>query len=206
MNEKTGNVSGTHTEILHLLFDRVGRDVMVTALPWKRCLLAIRLGKQDIVYSASYSEERAGYAYFTGKPLEFVSYVFLVPKGQAHGWNDKKAPRTLPQPIGAPIGFSINENLMADGIKPFNKGLVDDRDALDLLLNNRNVQSIVVAKSVANSLLSRHNAYHRIDILDPPYTPPKAYFIAVSKRAGGGGEAAHSLLRALNRGLEQLNY
>ncbi|WP_181905498.1 substrate-binding periplasmic protein [Aestuariispira insulae] len=202
VDSKTGAVTGTHTQIVRTLFDQLGRKVEISAMPWKRCLLAIRLGKQDIVYSASHSAERAGYAYFTEKPMDMVSYVFLTLVGAKHSWDNTRNVKSIPRPIGAPVGYSINDRLREDGIQPYNKGLANDHDALKYLLSGRSLQSIVVAKRVAGDLIREEGAEGQVLILDPPYIPPKAYYIAISKLAGGHEQAAQNLLRQLNRSLE----
>ena len=205
VNADRGEIQGSHTRLLREIFHSLDLQLRIDALPWKRCLLSIQYGKYDLVYSASKSAERQSYAIYSQYPLEKIGYVIMTMADLPSDWGQNRNPNTIPQPIGAPLGFSINETLARVGIKAVNKGIIDDTDALKLLLARRHVNAIVVADTVALDLIREQAVGGKVQILDPPFSAPKNYYIAVSKKITGGPEEARSLLGRIDAVLKQWN-
>ncbi len=85
------NASGLDMEILNAVVTGAGCTLKHTAkeTPWKRHLAFIEKGKLDLASGASYTEERAKYAYFIG-PYRAEYLALFVKKGEAAKYNISK--------------------------------------------------------------------------------------------------------------------
>lgn len=75
------NPSGLNTETVRKLCQRLGFELEIQVLPWKRALLHIKEGKADALFAPRYTEERAKFMYYMSEPLNIEKTVILARKG-----------------------------------------------------------------------------------------------------------------------------
>lgn len=123
--EKNGKATGIHIDIVKEAIKKAGFDVKFVTAPWKRCLLNVKNGKSDAVIGASYKYERAKFANYPkdakikGKKSKWrvdqVEYVVVTMKSKKYNYKGNIG--TLPQPVRAPYGYSIVNDLKKEGLK-----------------------------------------------------------------------------------------
>jgi polar amino acid transport system substrate-binding protein len=196
-------VSGTHTDLVVEALKRLGFEAKVDQIPWERCLKEAENGRYDVVYSASYKPERAAFAVYPKRPLQSVSYVAVVAKGTGQGWGADHDPAKLPQPVAAPLGFSITADLKKMAGVTVDDGATTDQQNLQKLLLGR-VKAMVVESSVAKLAIDKAGAAGKVEVLSPPVQSGKDYFAIVSRKHGGSEAAAQALADRLDQVLGQL--
>jgi polar amino acid transport system substrate-binding protein len=74
--------NGLATELVSTAMKRAGHLVEYVEVPWARALRGVQLGEYDLIVSAWYSDERAGYGQFS-QPYLTNRVLFLKRKGSA---------------------------------------------------------------------------------------------------------------------------
>lgn len=193
-------VSGLHTEIVRTAFERLGFEVEIQSVAWERCLSDTAAGLYDGLYSASFRPERAAFAIYPKQRLRAVSYVVLVRKGAAHGWNAERVAAALPQPIAVPRGFAIIQDLQKIPGVTVDAGALNDFQNLAKLLEGR-VGAIIAEQEGVRQAILLLDAGDRVEILEPPYQAARDYFVIISRRYHGSEAAAQELADRLDRTL-----
>lgn len=115
---------GLNLIMMDMLESRLGMDIEIQLLPWKRCLMSLQEGRVDGAFKASFSEERlklGSYPMLGNKPdpgramLEESYHLYRI-KGSPVEPQDGKV-RNLRGAIGAQAGFSIVDQLKAQGLQ-----------------------------------------------------------------------------------------
>lgn len=176
---------GLTTSLLKLAEKPLGGKLEVVALPWKRCLEAVKAGTLDGIVKISYAPERAqDYVYpmagdkpDAGKRLLIDSYSLYRIKGSAVSWDGKvlKADGS----IGAQSGFSVVKQLIALGVK------VDDgtRSAdgnLRKLVDGRVVAVALQTEEGDMSLVAMPDIAAKVERVTH-FLVEKPYFVVFSK-------------------------
>ena len=194
MREDDGQITGVHTEILRQMADDMGYQLEIEELPWKRCLKMAERGEVDIVYSASFNEDRAGYLYYPSQHLRKTQYIFVIKENADHGWDHQGRVETIPQPIGSVNGHSISIALDQIENVEIDDGATSDASNLRKFENGR-VPSVIIAQDTYDSLRGTLSIPH--EVLDPPFME-KRYYITLSRKAFGGGDDAQKLYDQMN--------
>jgi polar amino acid transport system substrate-binding protein len=139
---ENGQARGMHIDMALRALNNLGYQAQFVALPWKRCLLEARQGQLDAVVSASYRPERAAYLIYPDDAdqveksrwrLMQVEYVVLTLPDLKYEFSGDL--HKLPRPVRAPLGYSITEDLRAQGIEV--QTAQDIRQCLELLIVSR---------------------------------------------------------------------
>ncbi len=119
-------VKGIHIDVVRKALSNLNYPVRFYPKPWKRCLQDIKNGKYDAIISASYKPERAEYILYPDDAaireksvwrITQVEYVVITNFDEPYTfYGDLKS---LPQPVRAPLGYSIVDDLKSAGIKVF---------------------------------------------------------------------------------------
>ncbi|WP_429235986.1 substrate-binding periplasmic protein [Aeromonas salmonicida] len=146
---------------LNKVAERLGIELVMTPLPWKRCLSLVSQGQMDAAIKMSYSAERAKtvgvYPMRNGQPdpnkrLLTESYSLYQLKGGASHWDG--AQLSVNGVVAAQSGFSIVEFLQAAGAN------VDDSSREPLIILKKLVMNRAAAAAlqteVADSTLAAH--------------------------------------------------
>ena len=183
-----GQIGGSHTELIRAAFRRMGEPLDIVSLPWARCLAEVASGEQDGAYAASLTTDRAAMALYPATALGEVSYVLVTLRSAVADWNGAPDPKTLPQPVAAPHGYSILGTLHGlDGVQVVDHLPTDDADLAALL--DGEVGTIAIERGVARYVIARDHVEDKVAVLDPPLVPAKKYYMIVSRRYAGGGGA-----------------
>ncbi|MEW5728416.1 MAG: transporter substrate-binding domain-containing protein [Pseudomonadota bacterium] len=191
----SGAVGGVHAEVTREAFRRLGHAVEIESVAWERCWAELPKGTYQAVFSASYRDERAAVGLYPSVPLQSLSYVAVVRRGEGADW-DGTDPARLPLPLAAPRGYSIVEDLRRRGMA-VDDGAMKDAQNVEKLLAGR-IGTAVIEKSVAAVLIRDMGVGDRIEILDRPVGPPKDYFLVLGRKVGGTEAAARALARRLD--------
>lgn len=193
-------VRGAHTQVVTEAFRRLGHQAQIDNVAWERCWKELPKGTYQAIYSASHNDSRARVALYPPTPLQRLSYVAVVRSDAALA--DLPADlAALPQPLGAPRGFSITEVLRARGQR-VDDGAMKDSQNLEKLLAGR-IGTAVVERQVALSLMHSLGVTDKVRLL-PTAIEEKDYFLVVGREAGGSPEAAAALAAGLDRVLAEL--
>lgn len=87
--ESDGSVKGLDVEIVRAVFKRLGQDIDLVELPWKRHVNNIKDGRTDIAASASKTTEREEFASFSD-PYRTESVVMYIRKEDNGKYKFKK--------------------------------------------------------------------------------------------------------------------
>lgn len=75
-----GQVSGTDIEFIRAVVTSAGSQLKLEALPESRALQYLAIGQVDILFAASYTNERAQYAWFTVRYRQEKNLLVVHPK------------------------------------------------------------------------------------------------------------------------------
>lgn len=117
-----GRAKGIHIEIAEKAIINLNYRVTFYPKPWKRSLEDIKNGEYDAIVSASYKPDRAQYLIYpedaaTSPKSRYritqVEYVVITNQNDGYLFNGDV--KTLPQPVRAPLGYSIAADLKSAG-------------------------------------------------------------------------------------------
>lgn len=194
------SVRGLHTELVIEAFRRLGLEARIDTVAWERCWKELPKDTYQAIYSASYNDSRAEVALYPRTPLQRLSYVAVVRHG-AVATGAKADLATLPQPLAAPRGYSITDDVRRRGYT-VDDGAMKDSQNIEKLLSGR-VGTALVEKEVAESLVRSMGVSGKVDVL-PAVIEAKDYFLVVGREAGGSEAVARSLIERLDRVLADL--
>jgi polar amino acid transport system substrate-binding protein len=192
-------VRGVHTELVIEAFRRLGLQARIDVVAWERCWKELPKDTYQAVYSASHSDSRARVALYPATPLQRLSYVAVVRRGEGGAGNDLSR---LPQPLAAPRGYSITEELRKRG-HPVDDGAMKDSQNIEKLLSGR-IGTAVVERNVAQAIMAAMGVGDRLEVL-PAAIEAKDYYLVVGRNAGGSEASARDLADRLDRVLAELH-
>jgi polar amino acid transport system substrate-binding protein len=200
---KTKQVTGLSVDIIKKITSTLSFDVEISPLPWERCLQMTERGEMDGVFSVSKKPDREKYLIYPQESIQNVSYVFATIRGSNVPWNAEKNVSVIPQPIGAPHGYSVTQSL-----KDLKTIKVDDSASSDDInvnkLANGRLGSIVIGPEALQILLTEKNLKDKIQALEPPYVDSKKYYIAISRKYKGDEHKANELCQKIDETIKKL--
>lgn len=104
-----GEVRGTHTAIIRQVLSEMGYLPEIRIVPWARAEATIRAGTSDLVYSLTYSPERARHYHFTD-PIGQARDVFFKLQERDIEWQELDDLAGLR--IGLSAGYSYAPSFM----------------------------------------------------------------------------------------------
>ncbi|HSV29362.1 MAG TPA: transporter substrate-binding domain-containing protein [Candidatus Omnitrophota bacterium] len=194
-------VDGVHTRMVLEAFRRVGLKATIDSVAWERCWNELAKGSYDGIYSASYNDERAQVARYPWTPLQSLSYVAVVRRGQGRDWTGDDLGK-LPQPLASPRGYSITA-ILRKAVGAVDDGAMKDAQNLEKLVAGR-VGTAVVEAAVARVLIRDMGIADRVEVLPAPVGPPRDYFLVIGHKAGGSEAASSDLTSRLDAVLEEI--
>ncbi|OGR11481.1 MAG: hypothetical protein A2277_13235 [Desulfobacterales bacterium RIFOXYA12_FULL_46_15] len=114
---------GIHIDMVQKALANLNHTRNFHPRPWKRALDGMKNGEFDAVVSASYKPERAGYLLFPDDAatcvksmwrITQVEYVVITNPDESYTFEGDL--NTIPQPVRAPLGYSIADTLRAAGV------------------------------------------------------------------------------------------
>lgn len=180
-------VTGLHIDIIRKALKNSGISAEFKALPWKRCLKEVENGTIDAVAVASYKDKRAEFMRYpsdakTNKKSDFrvsqVEYVVITPAGSDYQFAGDVT--TIPEPVRAPRGYSIADDLTKKGLS-VDSGASGDENNLKKLLRD-NDGSLVSIPEVMRKLAKSPTYEGKFKISEVP-VKSKSYFLPFSKKS-----------------------
>lgn len=106
-----GQPAGIDYEVTTRVFERLGVEVEVQFLPWKRCLVMIEQGLADGILDIFQAESRQPYLVYAAEPLSDVEFVLFQARARRHAVNslDDLAGLTVGTSPGYAYGAAFNE-------------------------------------------------------------------------------------------------
>ncbi|MBU1344629.1 MAG: transporter substrate-binding domain-containing protein [Proteobacteria bacterium] len=114
---------GIHIDMVQKALSNLNYAVKFYPRPWKRCLQETKDGKYNAIVSASYRPERAQYLIYPDDAaaalkslwrITQVEYIVITHSDDAYIFDGDV--KSLPQPVRAPLGYSIADDLKSAGI------------------------------------------------------------------------------------------
>jgi len=182
-----GGISrGMHVEIIQEACKRLAWKVSFEPLPWKRCLASVRFGTYDAVVSASYKPDRAKYLYYppdaeTDKvsPWRITQAEYVVLTHISTDYEFDGDVMGLPQPIQAPIGYSIVSDLTQKGLKVETSNNSISNIKLLMLIK----KGCVIASGTAAKIIAEASGHTDEIKIHPKPLASKSYFIVISEKS-----------------------
>lgn len=182
---------GLHTDIVLRVMRDAGFEMVVDVLSWERCLKDLADGYYAAAYAASFREERAKYAVYPEEAMDTMRYVAVVRAGEPSGWDARHDYASLPQPLAAPRGWAITEEIRTHGgLRIDDNSTHNDQDIRKLLAGR--VGTAVVEFRAAQQLIKALDPDGRLRILDEPVVADRKYYIIFSRK-GLGEEGARDV-------------
>jgi len=134
MQEK-GQPTGMQVEVVLSLGKRLGFDIEIQILPWKRALMRVEKGEADAVFTPFRTEEREKYMYFTAEPLIIQKLAIVAKKGS--GIKAAKIDDLKGKAVGVVRGYVYGSEF--DNYQGFKRKdpSKDDRQLIKKFVNNR---------------------------------------------------------------------
>jgi hypothetical protein len=151
------------SHMMYTATQMAGHSLNLVPMNWEECQETVRGGKYDGAIPASYNTDRAEYMVFpsdAGKNPDSkwavgrLNYVIITPAAINYQYNGD--PKTIPQPVLIPEGYSVINDLrkIAPSLNIKEIG-TDDKTNLVRLLNGSEKGSVVMMDSYADTLLAR---------------------------------------------------
>lgn len=180
---KPATAPGVNIELYDLVAAEVGASVAYMRYSWNRCLALLTAGRVDSVI-ASYTEERAriaDYPMANGLPDSnkriTTSGYYLYHRGSEPFWDGSRFLKSAIT-VGAPMGYSIVEDLSQRDVKVLEAGTTA---SLLTLLRYGRIDAIAVPGSTTDALIRNDVTQFAMIVKDPVPLRQSAYYIAFSK-------------------------
>lgn len=179
-------VQGLYLDMIKDASDRLGIRVSVRPMDWKKCLRQVKSGKVSGVLGASYKDKRAEYMYYpedaktaktSDKRLTQVEYVIVNHAENSYIYKDNV--KTLPMPVRVPRGYSVAEDLKAEGVPEVDTTSRGDQGTILRLVTDKK-GSVVTLGTIARHFENHKLFEGQLKIQSEPYKS-KSYFLAFAK-------------------------
>ena len=137
---KAQELVGLDIDVFKAIINQAGYQANYVELPWQRHLRYIKSGKVDIAFGASYTKERASYAYFTQAYRQETVRLFTRKKATVN--LDKLSDIIHSQYIigiekGYYYGDKFEQLMQEPSFKKHIKAVLDIEENIDLLLKGK---------------------------------------------------------------------
>ncbi|MBF0100940.1 MAG: transporter substrate-binding domain-containing protein [Desulfobacterales bacterium] len=177
---------GLIVELCEMISKKLNFKFKYTREPWKRCLATLESGESDALFYASFKDERLKHGAFPFKDgkvdpsrsVALISYVFYVLNDSPITW-DGKALTNIKGNVGAPLGYSIVDDLKKMGLT------VDESPStlndLRKMMKNR-LDAVASLELTGEYYLKQYPEFQgKIKKLSPPIVA-KPYYIMISNQ------------------------
>ncbi|MFG0582656.1 substrate-binding periplasmic protein [Pseudomonas sp. zjy_9] len=106
--EENGQPTGLDYEITREVLRRLGREMQLQFMPWKRCLLAMQQGQADGILDVFYHPSREASMQFASEPLSDIEFVLFYSRSRPFRYRHIDDLRGLV--IGISAGYWYNDD------------------------------------------------------------------------------------------------
>ena len=187
---KGNKTQGVFIDLMRAGATKAGYKINFKPLVWDVCLKQTKEGIMDGAVPASYKVDRAEFMYYpddaaTNNDSKWAvgkaDYVVLVKSSSKDGAYEYEGdPKTLPQPIFIPRGYSIADDLKKQGMQVSTNARYDEVNLYQLLQSNNG--SAIAAGVAVNSILDNKFFAGKFKVSRQAFTT-KTYYMPISKLA-----------------------
>jgi len=195
-----GEPAGTHVAIVQQAFKALPYSITFKAMPWKRCLTAVKRGEVDGILSAAFREDRNTFLHYPPAPssiephpssLGVVGFAVITnTKTDLTGIKNGSLP---PQPIGIPLGYMVVDVYRDRGAR-----VVETANYSELyeLLRRGRVKSLVLSEPLAD-IYAKHGAYRGLFKSMPLPGRSGPLYLGLSRNRGIEAEKISKIWQAI---------
>jgi polar amino acid transport system substrate-binding protein len=198
---KDNKSAGLHIDIINTALTNLGHTVTFRPLPWKRCLDEAEKGLVDGVATASYKDARAKFLHYpedaaSSKQGQFrvtqVEYVVVTSANNPYDFTGDVT--TLPQPVMAPKGYSVVDDLQKLGVNVKSQARGDENNIKKLLRSGKG--AVVTIPDVVKVLGQKPEYKGKLKISSTPLKS-KSYYLPISKKSKLTAETTQSIWKEI---------
>ncbi|OHD24424.1 MAG: hypothetical protein A2086_01390 [Spirochaetes bacterium GWD1_27_9] len=194
---------GAAVECMKLLEKKLDVKITFKRFPWKRCLeIMLKDGEADGLFTASYKKEREAFGAFPQKNgvidetrrYGTTNYCYYKLKKSNITWDGKQI-KNLSKKIGAPLGYSIVDDIKKMGYPvETSPGTTNDlkkllADALDL---------VAALETQGDYLIEKYPEFSKnIEKLSPPIASKNYYLMLSNQFVNKNPQLAEKIWNAL---------
>lgn len=187
---RTRDGGGLNFELLDQVATSLGLRFRYIGMPWKRCLHELKNNEYAGAIGASFKPERQANGTYpaaahdmqkadAGRALYAERYIVIRRKGSAVDW-DGRSFSPLRLPVGAPLGYSVVDDLRRTGIA-VDDGTHGVPDLLHKLLLARIDAAVLLQGELETVLAANPPLREKLEILPQPFAE-KPYYLLLSHR------------------------
>lgn len=200
---------GATIDVFREVARRLGIDLVLERVPWKRGLFMVETGEADGIFHASYKADRTAFGVYPyqadgktpdpSRAVFFQAYSFYIRRDSGISFDGKTLRGTGGKPVAVTRGYSVIRELQGLGI-PYEE---ERSQAINLakLDKGRVAAYAELDNMIAPYLAKNGGAFKSIERLAPPISE-KAYYLLFSKkfyaRQPGLAEAFWNEIRTIN--------
>lgn len=185
---QTRDGNGLNFDLLNQVATRLNLRFRYQPTPWKRCLTDLGNNVYAGALDASFKPERLANGAYpmlgkaplladTAKALHVEHYVVVRRRGSVVDW-DGNSFFQLTRPAGAPLGYSVADDLRRTGIA-VDEGSPTAADVLQKLILGRIDLAVLLQGEVAALLAENGQLREKVEILPKAYAE-KPYYLMLS--------------------------
>ncbi len=174
-------LTGFAVETVKSVLGQMGIQFVIASYPWKRAEAMVLSGEADVLFSASYQDNRADVCWYPLEHLFESVYVFFIRKQDVNtlgfnGFEDLKFHH-----IGVTLGYSYNELFWMFLKKTGNYTEVATDEQNLLMLSQGRCDYSIIEKDVGATLLKKMKLENKITFI-PKTVIQKPYFLIFNKK------------------------
>ena len=180
---ENGKPVGFATEIIQKVLPKLGYEIKIEFMPWKRATELAKTGEVDGLYSASHNAERAEFLFYPETPLHPSEYVFFIRKADVGKLKFDALDDIKAYKVGVTRGYSYSDELLKK-LEEFKNSEEGNTDEMNLeKLDGGRIDYFPSDLLVGLTLVKKLGLQDKITYLDKRIKV-KDYFITFSKKSG----------------------
>lgn len=177
---------GIEIELYRMVADKLGLELTMKRLPWKRCLQELEYNQVDGVFPASFTPSRMEIGYYpmkdglidpSRKTRNNAYYLYTI-KDSPLSWNGTEF-SGLTGVIGVPLGWAIADDLIQKGVAV--KEMPIHKNSPDMLVEDR-IQGFICLDSVFDVYLQGKPELYKNIIKAKSPIWEKPYYLMLSRK------------------------
>ena len=200
--EQDGKMIGIDNEVIAEIGRRIGLDIEIDYLPWKRLLAHLKYGSTDAAFALFFTQERNEFALYADiEPIHDGAFYLYVKKGSEFDF--KQVSDLYNKKIGLQLAFSVSEafDRAVEEKKVDILSAFSNVNNIELLLADR-IEAFIGHELVTGYNLRNMNALNKVTRLSLPVSEKKA-FLVLSRESKSFADKA-SLLNKINQALIEM--
>lgn len=181
---QTKSGSGLNFELLDSVATELKLRFRYEGIPWKRCFFEVKGNRHTGAIGVSFKPERIEFGSYpggnqadAGKALNIERYVVVRRKGSPVNWNGKTFEQ-LVRPAGAPLGYSVVDDLRRSGITVDDGAPASDGVLQKLLFEHIDI-AVLLQGEMSSLLAEDARLRDKVEILPKPFAE-KPYYLMLS--------------------------